>query len=228
MVLWRSGLARTAGVVTMFAVLVAGILHYMRHGPLEVARGDRRRISHDSTNGDLILRHPVGERITHWAVAIVFIFLFLSGLAMFHPFFFWISLALRRRVSSCASSTRIAGAALVLLFYPYAVQVWSDNRWLPADNAWVKNMCAYMRKEHHAEDTGKYNAGQKLMFWSMVPHHRRPVPHRHRALAAVVRPVLLGRRAARGGAHARDLRLRHVRGHRRALVRSLLDARIGP
>jgi formate dehydrogenase iron-sulfur subunit len=35
-VLWRSGLARTAGVVTMFAVLVAGILHYMRHGPLEV------------------------------------------------------------------------------------------------------------------------------------------------------------------------------------------------
>jgi formate dehydrogenase iron-sulfur subunit len=34
--LWRSGLARTAGVVTMFGVLVAGILHYMRHGPLEV------------------------------------------------------------------------------------------------------------------------------------------------------------------------------------------------
>lgn len=35
-VLWRSGVARTAGVLTMFAVLVAGILHYMRHGPLEV------------------------------------------------------------------------------------------------------------------------------------------------------------------------------------------------
>ena len=35
-VLWRSGVARTAGVVTMFAVLVAGVLHYMRHGPLEV------------------------------------------------------------------------------------------------------------------------------------------------------------------------------------------------
>ena len=34
--LWRSGWARTAGVVTMFGVLVAGMLHYMRHGPLEV------------------------------------------------------------------------------------------------------------------------------------------------------------------------------------------------
>ena len=35
-VLWRSGLGRTAGVFTMFAVLVAGILHYMRYGPIEV------------------------------------------------------------------------------------------------------------------------------------------------------------------------------------------------
>ena len=34
--LWRSGLARTLGVATMFGVLVAGVLHYMRHGPLEV------------------------------------------------------------------------------------------------------------------------------------------------------------------------------------------------
>jgi formate dehydrogenase iron-sulfur subunit len=34
--LWRSGVARAAGVATMFAVLVAGVLHYMRHGPLEV------------------------------------------------------------------------------------------------------------------------------------------------------------------------------------------------
>jgi formate dehydrogenase iron-sulfur subunit len=34
--LWRSGVARSLGVVTLFGVLVAGLLHYMRHGPLEV------------------------------------------------------------------------------------------------------------------------------------------------------------------------------------------------
>jgi formate dehydrogenase iron-sulfur subunit len=33
---WRSGVARVLGGATMFAVLVAGILHYMRYGPLEV------------------------------------------------------------------------------------------------------------------------------------------------------------------------------------------------
>jgi formate dehydrogenase iron-sulfur subunit len=32
----RSTYARGLGVFTMFAVLAAGVLHYMRHGPLEV------------------------------------------------------------------------------------------------------------------------------------------------------------------------------------------------
>jgi len=121
-----------------------------------------------STDGDLILRHPAGERITHWAVAIAFIFLFLSGLAMFHPFFFWLSY-LFGEGQFMRFIHPIAGVALVLLFYPYAAQVWKDNRWRPADSAWVKHMWGFMRKDYHAEDTGKYNAGQKLMFWSMVP-----------------------------------------------------------
>jgi formate dehydrogenase iron-sulfur subunit len=38
--LWRSNFARGLGVFTMFAVLAAGILHYMRHGPLELP-GDK-------------------------------------------------------------------------------------------------------------------------------------------------------------------------------------------
>jgi len=121
-----------------------------------------------SKDGDLILRHPVGERITHWAVAIAFIFLFLSGLAMFHPFFFWLSF-LFGEGQFMRFIHPIAGVALVLLFYPYAAQVWKDNRWRPADSAWVKHMWGFMRKDYHAEDTGKYNAGQKLMYWSMVP-----------------------------------------------------------
>jgi formate dehydrogenase iron-sulfur subunit len=34
--LWRSGVAKTLGVVTMLAVVVGGIFHYMKVGPLEV------------------------------------------------------------------------------------------------------------------------------------------------------------------------------------------------
>jgi formate dehydrogenase subunit gamma len=118
--------------------------------------------------GNWILRHPVGERVTHWAVAIVFIFMFLSGLAMFHPLFFWFS-SLFGNGQFMRFLHPIAGVALVLLFYPYAARVWNDNAWRPADTDWVKNMFRFMRKEYHPEDTGKYNAGQKLMFWSMIP-----------------------------------------------------------
>jgi len=39
--LWRSGVAKTLGVVTMFAVVVAGIFHYMKVGPLEVEEDEK-------------------------------------------------------------------------------------------------------------------------------------------------------------------------------------------
>jgi formate dehydrogenase iron-sulfur subunit len=38
--IWRSGVAKTLGVVTMFAVVVGGIFHYMKVGPLEVPEDD--------------------------------------------------------------------------------------------------------------------------------------------------------------------------------------------
>ncbi|NLV29992.1 MAG: formate dehydrogenase subunit gamma [Acidobacteria bacterium] len=117
---------------------------------------------------DTILRHPVGERVTHWAVAIVFLFLFTSGLALFHPFFFWIA-SLYGSGQMMRFLHPLAGVLLVVLFYPYAARVWRDNRWTAADDGWVRQMWAFMRKEVHPSDTGKYNAGQKLMFWSMVP-----------------------------------------------------------
>ncbi len=42
--LWRSGVARTLGVLTMVSVVVAGIFHYMKVGPNEVdEQGEGRR-----------------------------------------------------------------------------------------------------------------------------------------------------------------------------------------
>ncbi len=116
---------------------------------------------------DLILRHSAGERVTHWAITFVFFYLFLSGLALFHPFFFWLSFLLGGG-QLMRFLHPFAGALLVVLFYPYAVRLVKDNRWLPADSAWVKNMSGYMTKQHHAEDTHKYNAGQKLLYWALV------------------------------------------------------------
>jgi formate dehydrogenase subunit gamma len=119
-------------------------------------------------DGDLILRYPVAERLAHWTIAITFIFLFTSGLAMFHPFFFWLS-SLFGGGQFMRFIHPIAGVVLVIFFYPYAAREWRNNRWLPVDSEWVRKMFAYMRKEELGLDAHRYNGGQKLMFWSMVP-----------------------------------------------------------
>ena len=115
-----------------------------------------------------ILRHGHTERVVHWAIAITFMFLFLSGLAMFSPLFFWLS-AVFGGGQFMRFLHPIAGIVLVVLFYPYAWRLRADNHWTAVDSNWVENMTAYMRKEAHLPDTGKYNAGQKLMYWSMIP-----------------------------------------------------------
>lgn len=118
---------------------------------------------------DLIVRHTPGERVSHWIVAVVFMFLFLSGLALFHPFFFWLSF-LFGGGQFMRWLHPVAGVVLAVLFYQYASWVWADNKMTKADDEWMKNMWKYMRLETHSPaDTGKYNAGQKMMFWSMVP-----------------------------------------------------------
>ena len=38
-----------------------------------------------------IERYNAAERSNHWAVAILFVLLALSGLALFHPALFWLS-----------------------------------------------------------------------------------------------------------------------------------------
>jgi len=122
-----------------------------------------------SSDGGPIVRHSNATRVAHWLVALVFTALFFSGLALFSPFFFWIS-ALFGGGPLMRFIHPLAGAVLVLVFYPYALSHVRDNRWLPADSQWLANMFAYMRKDHtRTGDTAKYNAGQKLMYWSMLP-----------------------------------------------------------
>ena len=113
-------------------------------------------------------RYPEWERLVHWGVAITYIFLFLSGLALFHPFFFWTA-----SLFGGGPLLRILhpffGIVLALLFYPYAAKLWRDNVMTPTDWKWMANAFQYMNKRYeNPPDTGKYNGGQKLMYWSMV------------------------------------------------------------
>jgi formate dehydrogenase subunit gamma len=116
---------------------------------------------------DAIHRYSEAERLTHWAVALAYVLLFLSGLAMFHPFFFWLS-ALFGTPTLMRVLHPFVGVALALLFFVYASRLWRENTLLASDRRWLRGAFAYMNGRDETPVEGKYNAGQKLMYWSMI------------------------------------------------------------
>src|SRR5512141_251914 len=94
---------------------------------------------------NLLVRYGHGERLTHWAVAISYVFLFLSGLALFHPFFFWTA-ALFGGGPLMRILHPFCGVVLTALFYPYAARLWRDNRMTPGDWRWIRAMFAYVNR----------------------------------------------------------------------------------
>jgi formate dehydrogenase subunit gamma len=104
-----------------------------------------------------IRRYDDGTRMRHWTVAVGFVLAALSGLAMFHPALFWLS-----ALFGGGPWTRILhpflGLFMFLAFLLLMIQVWSHNFMQPRDWQWMKNL----------PEVGRYNAGQKLLFWLMV------------------------------------------------------------
>jgi formate dehydrogenase subunit gamma len=120
------------------------------------------------TDPGLITRYSHAERLTHWAVAVAYVALFLSGLALFHPFFYWMS-ALFGGGALMRVLHPFVGVAFAILFYVYALRLVADNRFTEGDKRWLRGMFGYMNKKGgEVPVEGKYNAGQKAMYWSMI------------------------------------------------------------
>jgi formate dehydrogenase subunit gamma len=116
---------------------------------------------------DAIRRYSEAERLTHWAVALAYIAVFLSGLALFHPFFYWLS-ALFGSPTLMRILHPFLGVALAVLFAAYSIRLWRENLVGPEDRKWLRNMMRYVNGRGEVRVEGKYNAGQKIMYWSMI------------------------------------------------------------
>jgi formate dehydrogenase subunit gamma len=116
----------------------------------------------------LVPRYTHRERLNHWAVATCYVALFLSGLALFHPAFYWLS-ALFGGGALMRAIHPFLGAGFAILFFAYALPLSRENRLLHSDRAWLRGMFRYMnRAGGDVPVEGKFNAGQKVMYWSMV------------------------------------------------------------
>jgi formate dehydrogenase subunit gamma len=117
----------------------------------------------------LLQRYPDRTRMNHWTVALLFVCAGLSGLAIFHPALFPLSM-----LFGGGPWTRILhpffGVLMVLGFVLLFIQVWRENLWTRRDTEWMR-AAPHLIATGNEEDmppVGKYNAGQKGVFWAFA------------------------------------------------------------
>lgn len=118
------------------------------------------------TSEKLIQRYCAAERINHWMVAVCFVLLAISGLAFFYPAFFWLT-----GVFGTPQLARIVhpfvGVVMVLAFARQFFRYAQHNLINKEDVTWMMSVREVM-KGNEVGDIGRYNGGQKGMFWVMV------------------------------------------------------------
>jgi formate dehydrogenase subunit gamma len=115
-----------------------------------------------------IQRYRSAERISHWIVAISFGLAALSGLSLFHPALFWLS-----NLFGGGPWTRILhpfiGVVMAATFGVMAMQFWHHNLMTAVDWQWLRQWRDVLaNREENLPRLGRYNAGQKGLFWVLV------------------------------------------------------------
>ena len=114
-----------------------------------------------------LTRYDAQERANHWLVGICFILLALSGLAFFHPAFYPLTQLFGGGVWARILHP-IIGWLMMIGFVLMYFRFKSLNRMEPADREWLDRVGEMMDgNDHNMPEQGKYNGGQKAMFWAM-------------------------------------------------------------
>lgn len=120
------------------------------------------------SNKDDIRRYKDGERLHHWIVAVTFILLAMSGLALFHPSLYWLT-----NLFGGGQWTRILhpfiGLVMFVSVMVLMVRFWRHNLVNRDDLRWIRYLPdALHKREGRLPPVGRYNAGQKIIYWSTV------------------------------------------------------------
>ena len=112
-------------------------------------------------------RYSGGARINHWITATCLVLLALSGLALFSPWLFFLT-----GLFGGGQWTRAIHPWLgVVLFFSFAglfLRFWRANLWKSEDGTWLARLRDVLSgHEERLPEVGKYNAGQKAVFWLM-------------------------------------------------------------
>ncbi|HEX4182854.1 MAG TPA: formate dehydrogenase subunit gamma [Caulobacteraceae bacterium] len=114
-----------------------------------------------------IVRHDTVTRVNHWITGGCFVLLLLSGLAMFHPIFYFLSALFGGGQWTRAVHPWI-GIVLLISYSGLIIQFWRENLWTEDDTAWTKSIGRVLTNDPGVPEVARFNAGQKFVFWAMA------------------------------------------------------------
>lgn len=131
--------------------------------PDDVEPGDSVHPGHPVT----VDRYTAGARVNHWITAISLVLLALSGMALFTPKLFFLT-----GLFGGGQTTRVIHPWIgVVLFFSFSglfFRFWRANLPKREDGTWLARITDVLSgHEERLPEVGKYNAGQKFVFWSM-------------------------------------------------------------
>jgi formate dehydrogenase subunit gamma len=110
-------------------------------------------------------RYNASERANHWTVGICFILLAISGLAFFHPAFFPLTMLFGGGTWARILHPYI-GVILAFAFLILFLRFKGLNKMTDTDREWMRRVREMVDgNDHNMPEQGKYNGGQKKMFW---------------------------------------------------------------
>ena len=122
----------------------------------------------ESTEPVRVSRYRGLTRLNHWVTAASLIVLALSGLAFFSPHLYFLT-GLFGGGQIARWLHPIVGVLLFFSFLLLFLQMWRLNLPRPEDSTWVANIGDVVSgHEERLPEMGKYNPGQKFIFWAMT------------------------------------------------------------
>jgi formate dehydrogenase subunit gamma len=117
-----------------------------------------------------IMRHTFFVRIVHWLIAVCFILAMATGLALYWKSILWWMVPWFGGTHASIAIHLLCGLGLTLLCVPIFVNWRQRMRWTATDSYFVRHLRDHgLRPEQlPPRDTGFFNGGQKLFFWSFI------------------------------------------------------------
>ncbi len=115
-----------------------------------------------------VSRYSGPARINHWITAGSLVLLAISGLALFHPTLFFLTDLFGGGQNTRAIHPWI-GVVLFFSFFGLFLRFWRANLWKREDTEWMLHLPdVAANREDRIPEVGRYNAGQKVVFWAMA------------------------------------------------------------